>query len=292
MLFDLVVLGKETAGLEIARQAADLGQRVGIVNDPHHFASFDAYDGNLQTLDSVSRFSGATEFVSSDALEVRSPQDTHQIRARKIVLACGSRAKRPQHIAFDGQQILDSDEVANVAHPSQSWLVVGAGDRGLKTTRELIAKGARVSIVDQCPLVSKDNLAWDAIRELECPVHWGTTILGAERRNSSVMVYHENGSIETYGGVVFAVGRWGCTGSLQLPRPDLLLDETQRVWCNAYGQTGLSPIYAVGSVVGFPQTMDSPQQEAARVIQHLFHGEIPIPRLGRSRVGKLLVSQG
>ncbi|MCA9068642.1 MAG: FAD-dependent oxidoreductase, partial [Planctomycetaceae bacterium] len=137
---------------------------------------------------------------------------------------------------------------------------------------------------------SPPHLAWDTVRALECPVHWGTTILGVERRHSSVIVYHENGSIETFDGVVFAVGRVGCTDHLQLPHPDLLLDETQRVWSNEFGQTSLSHIYAVGSVVGFPKTSVSPKQQALRLVEHLIQEDTPTGHLVTPGLGKLLVS--
>lgn len=296
MLFDIVVLGKEVAGLEVARHAAELGQRVALIDDRDHFAKPGAYDCGWQTPETIDEFCGSTRFVTPDTLEIRSSEKAQQIRGRRFVLACGSRAKRPQHVVFDGQRILDSDEAADREPHLRSWLVVGAGDHGVEAARQLTAQGARVSIVDQYFPASDrfhsraSREAWDGIQELQCPVHWGTTILGAERRNSSVMVYHENGSIETYEGVVFAVGRVGCTNHLQLPRPDLLLDETQRVWCNEFGQTGFPHIFAVGAVVGFPRTAASPEQQAARVIEHIFQEEVPFSHWNKPRTGNLLVS--
>jgi pyruvate/2-oxoglutarate dehydrogenase complex dihydrolipoamide dehydrogenase (E3) component len=113
-------------------------------------------------------------------------------------------------------------------------------------------------------------LPWEEIQEARCPVHWGTTVLGVERRHSVVTVYFENGAIESYGAVVFAVGREGCTQHLNLPRPDLLMDETGRIWCGDSGQTGLPNIFAVGSVVGFPRFRGSPTEEARRVLEQMF----------------------
>lgn len=296
MLFDVVVLGRDPAGWEVALHAAELGQRVAVVDDPQHFERTNKVETNWQIPEAIQKYSGLPRFVTSELLEVIDPQHVDTIQSRRFVLACGSRAKRPSHIVFDGQQILDSDEIGNLEPTSQPWLVVGAGDHGLNAARQLIAQGARVSIVDQYSPMSHASASsrmpstWDAIRKLECPVHWGTTILGAEHRRSSVTVYHENGSIETYRGVVFAVGRLGCTSHLRLPRPDLLLDETQRVWCNEFGQTGMPHIYAVGSVVGFPRPAGSHEQQAARVIRHLFQEEVPTPHLIKPRIGSSLVA--
>ncbi len=276
MLFDLVVLGTDPAGVSAVELAANLGHRVAIVEDPENFGQFKAIGLNRKPNSAVRHFCGSARFATAEALEIRRSQQTQVISARHFLLACGNRPKRPAHVPFDGKRIFDSDEVTRQAQLPPSLLIVGAGQHGLRCAADLLERDVRISLVDLSKTLdpARESLGtqilWERIQQASCPVHWGTTVLGVENRKSVATVFYDNGSIESYGGVVFAVGRVGCTQQLNLPRPDLLLDETFRVWCDETGQTGLPRFYAVGSVVGFPRFEGSPAEEAEHIIRQMF----------------------
>jgi NAD(P) transhydrogenase len=291
MLFDLLVLGTDPAGLEAARLAYDLGQSVAIVDDPDHF---EAQTLAKAPLPNMGHFNGMVKFLAWDSLEIADSARAVRILARRILLAMGTKAKRPVHVPFDGQKILTSDEILKRETLPQNVLIVGAGEHGIRCAAQLAKRGVRVSLVDQSAAPGSKGLPrriqpyWKAVSEARCPVSLGTTVLGVESRNSAVTVFYDNGSIETYGAVAFAVGRLGCTEHLQLPRPDLLLDENLRVWCNERGQTGLAHIYAVGSVVGFPRFAGTAVEEAEHILHQMLTDEaLPKPPAflkGKNRV--------
>lgn len=272
MLFDLIVLGTDPAGLEAAFLAASWGQSVAVVQDRERFAS------NLRPMpeeslaSNLGYFNGSVKFLAPDSLEIANSQRTETLVARRILLATGTRPKRPLHVPFDGQKILTSDEMLLCEDLPQNVLVVGAGEHGIGCAAHLVQRGVRVSLVDQSLAITAKGIPprlqalWQQVAEARSPVHWGTTVLGVESRKAAVTVFYDNGSIETYGAVAFAVGRIGCTEHLGLPRPDLLLDESFRIWCNERGQTDVPHIYAAGSVVGFPRFPGLPREEA----EHLF----------------------
>jgi pyruvate/2-oxoglutarate dehydrogenase complex dihydrolipoamide dehydrogenase (E3) component len=272
MQFDLIVLGMELPGLLAAVRAAEIGRRVAVVNDPNHFRA-PANETPLGRLSSaVSYFSGFAKFASDESLEIVESKETRRIVGERYLFACGDSPRRPAHVKFDGQSILDSDDVRGLSPIPDSVLIVGAGRHGIACARGLLMKGAKVSLADQRDPISGG--AWIEDDELASCIHWETTVLGAERRKSSVMVFHRNGSIETYQMVVFAVGRLGCTEHLNLPQSKTLLDETGRFWCNEAGQTENPRFFAVGSVVGFPLSELSAPEVAERLVRNLFPGGI------------------
>lgn len=273
--------------------ASELGQSVAIAQDPQHFKPHEASEWELAGPSRLGYFTGCVKFLAPDSLEITNAERIERVEGQRLLLAVGTRAKRPAHIPFDGQKILTSDEMPRLDDLPQNVLVVGAGEHGVRYAAEMVQRGVRVSLVDQSSGANSLGLArrnpadWQEVTEARCPVSWGTTVLGVESRRSAVTVFYDNGSIETYGAVAFAVGRKGCTEYLSLPRPDLLLDENFRLWCNERGQTGLSHIYAVGPVVGFPRFAGTPRQEAEHVIgQMLVEDMLPKPPIflkGRKR---------
>lgn len=271
MQFDLVVLGSETPGLLVAAQAADLGHRVAVADDPKHFRRDFGQIHQAKLPPRIPYFSGFTKFATDESLEITNSRQKRSINARRFVFACGTRARRPSHVPFDGGAIRDSDDIWNPADVPQSVLVVGAGRHGLASARQFLAMGTKVSLVDQRKTPPQTSMPVND--PLSCRIHWGTTVLGVERCESRVRVFHGNGSFETYGGVVFAVGREGCTSRLNLPRSETLLDETGRFWCTEAGQTEIPQFYAVGSVVGFPRRFLDPAEEADQVIAQAFPQE-------------------
>ena len=278
MLFDLAVLGNDPAGLAAARLAAEAGQRVAVVDDPENFGRTESL---VPDRTGIRHFSGSTRFQTDQSLEIAFSGKTQSLRARRYLLACGDRPKRPAQIPFDGQRILDSDEARGRDDLPGTRLIVGAGKHGLACAADLLRRGGRVSLVDQCRSIDSKASApeqarfWETIREARCPVHWGTTVLGVENRNSAVTVFYDDGAIESYAGVVFAVGRLGCTDRLDLPCRDLLVDESCRVWCNEWGQTNVPHIYAAGAVVGFPRFAGTPAEEARHILPALLAEAIP-----------------
>jgi NAD(P) transhydrogenase len=268
MLFDLVVLGTEPAGLLAAERASELGRRVAVVNDPAHFSSRGQLTPFNRQKPNIRYFNGFAKFASDESLEIADSRETCRIRGERFLFACGDRPKRPVHLPYDGQTILDSDEILRLPQSPQSVLIVGAGSHGTRCARELLSRGAKVSLVDQREFDLRGTSV--PTGDVASRIQWGTTILGVERRERGVMVFHRNGSFESFGAVIFAVGRWGCTEHLNLPRSETLLDESRRFWCDDVGQTENPRFFAVGSVVGFPPRDFTPEEEAERLIRRLY----------------------
>ena len=69
--------------------------------------------------------------------------------------------------------------------------------------------------------------------------------------------------------VLYAEGRYGNTGSLNLGAAGLIPDEQGRLWCNEQGQTWVKHIYGIGDVVGYPDLARASLDQSRRVIETL-----------------------
>ena len=76
------------------------------------------------------------------------PASTRNISAEAIVLATGSRPRRPADVPFDKKTVLDSTSILNLRHLPDSLTVVGGGVIACEFVSIFAALGVKVSVVD------------------------------------------------------------------------------------------------------------------------------------------------
>ena len=71
---------------------------------------------------------GLASFVDPHLLEINSSGgDTVRLKADKILLATGSRPRRPDNIPFDDSHIVDADGLLKLSNIPRSMVIIGAG---------------------------------------------------------------------------------------------------------------------------------------------------------------------
>src|SRR6185312_4069263 len=101
--------------------ADDLRRRLDITLDhevdvlEHQFAR-----NGVDTVQGVARFTG------SHSVAVQSAAGVADYTAERFLVAVGTRPHRPDHIGFDGENILDSDEILEIERIPRQLVVVGA----------------------------------------------------------------------------------------------------------------------------------------------------------------------
>ncbi|HTF90990.1 MAG TPA: FAD-dependent oxidoreductase, partial [Planctomycetota bacterium] len=95
---------------------------------------------------------GHARFLSSSELEVRSPgKPTLRLTAKNIVLATGSRPRKPGDLPIDHEHVLDSDSVLSMTWLPESIAVFGGGVIASEFASIFAALGSRVSWIDRSP---------------------------------------------------------------------------------------------------------------------------------------------
>jgi NAD(P) transhydrogenase len=81
----------------------------------------------------VSTVYGEARFVSPEKIEVKSEEgDVKLFSADKFILAVGTKPFRPDYVPFDGEFVLDSDEILELNQLPRSIAVIGAGVIGVE----------------------------------------------------------------------------------------------------------------------------------------------------------------
>ena len=224
---------------------------------------------------------GRPRFVGPNEIEVSTHSNgSRWLTGDNILLAVGTKPIRPSWVPFDGQTILDSDELLALPRLPKSMIVIGADFAALESAMFFAVLGTRVVFVDpQRRLLA----SWD--RELihrfrrqaeRCGVRFrlGRPVQAIEK------TFDDRAAVRLEGGkrllaecVLYAAGRCGNTSSLDLSAAGLEPDEQGRLWCNEHGQTWIKHIYGIGDVVGFPVLAHTSLNQSHRVIESLFGKE-------------------
>lgn len=221
---------------------------------------------------------GRPRFVGPNEVEVSTHSNgVQRLTGDNILLAVGTKPIRPSWVPFDGQTILDSDELLALPRLPKSMVVVGADLAALESAMFFAVLGTRVVFVDS---PRRLLAAWDREvihrfrRQAErCGVRFrlGRAVLDIEKTfDNRTAVRLEGGKSLLSECVLYAAGRCGNTSSLNLSAAGLVPDEQGRLWCNEQGQTWIKHIYGIGDVVGYPDLASASLNQSCRVIEHLF----------------------
>ena len=96
---------------------------------------------------------GMASFIDPHTLsiDIEGQQVHRTLTAHKIVIATGTVPARPSNVEFDGQRVLDSDQILELEKVPDSLVVVGAGVIGVEYASMFAALGTRVTLVEKRP---------------------------------------------------------------------------------------------------------------------------------------------
>ena len=231
---------------------------------------------------------GLAKFRDPHTLEVGAAEGIVTIEADHILVACGTRPARPDHVPFEPRRVVDSDDLAHsvAGELPDSAVVVGAGVIGLEYASMMAALGIEVTVIDgrESLLDYVDDEITQVLSDhLE---RSGVTFLLGESVESirvtedeSVVAHLESGATVNGGRLLYAVGRVPNTDTLDLEAAGLSTDERGRLRVNEDFQTDVPHIYAAGDVIGPPALAATAMAQGRLVSCHLCgvpHGTVPV----------------
>jgi NAD(P) transhydrogenase len=194
-----------------------------------------------------------------DANTVRIEGLDEPIRARRIVIASGTRPARPASVEFDDRTVIDSDGLLKLEHHvPRTMTVVGAGVIGVEYASMFGALGTKVTVVDKRDRVlpwldSEIGEAFQYIlRRANVTFRMRESVaaveLDTDARGPKVRL--ESGKELVSETVLYATGRQGDIEALNLQNAGLEADSRGRIVVDEKHQTAVPHIFAVGDVAG------------------------------------------
>ena len=227
----------------------------------------------------VALIPGEASFVDVHTVQVAdSGGNFRQISANVIVLATGSRPRRPANIPFDKKTVLDSTSILNLRHLPKSLLVVGGGVIACEFVSIFAALGVQVCLVDShaqlLTYLSDDvvGVLTDSFLGMGVTLHMQERVAEIRREENSTLTLLESGKQIRTDVVLYAQGREPNSSSLNAERAGIL-SKNGWIEVNQHFQTSVPHVFAVGDLIGRPALASTGMEQGRVAILYAFDGE-------------------
>jgi len=265
--------------------ASDLKQRLDItINHEIALLQEQLHHYNIQTL------TGNARFIDPHRMAVEQPDgEVVEIEAEKILLATGTRPRRPENVPFDVDTIVDSDGFLRMQKIPKSLIVFGAGVIGTEYATMFNALDVEVTLVDEheTMLAFIDHEIREELihhlRDSGMALRLGEKVKRVSKPDEGcARLEFENGRKLEAEVCLYAAGRIGCTSRLDVGKAGLVANERHQIQVNEYLQTSVEHIYAAGDLIGFPGLASTSMEQGRNAACHAFgrecnHGETHFP---------------
>ena len=241
----------------------------------------------------IKMFQGAARFVGPNELVVRGFNGDETLKAKKFLIAVGTRPAESRGVTLDGEIAVTSDSLLNLKRLPRSVVVVGAGVIGIEYASMFAALGLKVTVVDKRPrpLEFLDHEIVDELihqlRKLDVTFRCGDGLKSLEISDGDrkqALLELESGKFLIAEMVLISTGRVGCTEGLGLEVVGLSADDRGRIKTDAHFQTAVPHIYAAGDVIGYPSLAATSSEQGRLAALHMF-GEESAPLGDRFPIG-------
>ncbi|MEM6466267.1 MAG: Si-specific NAD(P)(+) transhydrogenase, partial [Pseudomonadota bacterium] len=225
----------------------------------------------------VTTLRGTARFTGKDTIEVAGEEgEVHGFTGKRFLLAVGTVPFRPETIPFDGENVLDSDEILELAQLPKSLCVIGAGVIGIEYATIFSALDVQVTVVEprETMLDFIDRELIDdfthQLRDRGIVLRFGRKVEKVTKQSGGgCRIDIEDGRTIRSDIVLFAAGRIGATDGLNLKACGLTTDHRGRLPIDPETfQTQQPHIYAAGDVIGFPSLASTSMEQGRIAVCH------------------------
>lgn len=226
----------------------------------------------------VALIPGEASFVDAHTLQVADAGGKNRnITADFIILASGSRPRRPSNIPFDKKTVLDSTSILNLRHMPNSLLVIGGGVIACEFVSIFAAFGVQVCVVDShaqlLEYLSEDvvGVLADSFLGMGVTFHMQERVAEIHREENGTLTVLESGKHIRTDAVLFAQGREPNSEGLNVANAGIDIKDGW-ITVDQYFQTSVPHIFAVGDLIGRPSLASTGMEQGRAAVLHAFGG--------------------
>lgn len=198
-----------------------------------------------------------------------------------VLIATGSRPRRPDRFDFDDPSVFDSDSILHLPTVPERMAIIGGGVVGSEYACVFAALGVQIELIERHPrlLAFLDHEVSDAIaaamRAAGVDLLLDTTVERLERVGDRLRLQLSNGDEQWVDQALVSAGRTGNSAGLGLEALGVDIDVRGRIRVDDRTfRTSVPWIYAVGDVIGFPSLASAAMEQGRMAVAAMF--ELPV----------------
>ena len=227
----------------------------------------------------VTLFTGDASLIDAHHVKVSKSDGTVEIiETDTIVLAVGSRPYNPTDVDFTHPRIRDSDSILSLDFDPGRIIIYGAGVIGCEYASIFRGLGVRTDLIDtrERLLSFLDTETSDALAyhfwNSDIQVKHNEAYERIEATDDHVILHLESGKKMQADVLLFANGRTGNTGGLNLEAVGLIADSRGQIKVDDRYQTEVENIFAVGDVIGYPSLASAAYDQGRLAAEAILSG--------------------
>jgi NAD(P) transhydrogenase len=231
----------------------------------------------VKNLRALARFTGPnTAALTTDERE------TSEVQFKHALISVGTRPHRPDTVPFDGERVLDSDEILNMKSLPRSLTVIGGGVIGVEYATIFSALDVPVTLIESRDTILEfvdRELVDDFIHQMRdrgMTIRLGSSVANITAKPTGVETKLSDGRVVRTDILLYAAGRSGNVANLGLETVGIETDTRGRIKVDSHTfQTSAPHIYAAGDIIGFPSLASTSMEQGRVAACHAFG--IPLP---------------
>ncbi|MFN8588956.1 MAG: dihydrolipoyl dehydrogenase [Candidatus Eisenbacteria bacterium] len=241
----------------------------------------------------IDRVQGTARILGPGTIEVTGPEGARTLRAKRILVATGSKPASLPGITYDGRRIVHSTDALALPEVPKKLVVIGAGAIGLELGSVWRRLGAEVLVLEYLDrIVPGSDLGTAKVlqRSLErqgVKFRFGVSAKSARVEGDEVVVEVAPAAggesvTERCDVLLVAVGRRPYTEGLGCAEAGIKLDGRGRIEVDAHWQTSVPGIWAIGDVIAGPMLAHKAEEEGVACVEcmagkpgHVEYGCVP-----------------
>lgn len=200
---------------------------------------------------------------------------TSTLSSEYIVIATGSRPRRPPEIPVDHENVLDSDSILSMIYLPQSLTVLGGGVISSEYASIFALLGVKVTMIDRAPrplMFMDPELVSSYLEHFKEKggIHYGSAEITSVEWDgvSQVVTKLASGDVISSDKLLVALGRLANVESLGLEKIGIEQTNRGHIVVDEHYRSTVENIYAVGDVIGRPSLAASAMEQGRRAVCH------------------------
>lgn len=226
----------------------------------------------------ITHYRGRGRFGTPQQVIVSADGSEQTVRAKRVVIATGSRSAPLAGVDLDGDRIGTSTEALSYTTVPEHLVVIGAGYIGLELGTVWRRLGARVTVLEYLDRILPGmdaeiaDEAFKIFRKQGLEFRLNTRVTSARVRDAGCLVECADAEPVSCDRVLLAVGRKPNVEGLALDAIGLELDDRGRIPVDENFATPVEGVFAIGDVIRGPMLAHKAEDEGVACAEYMATG--------------------